>query len=218
MRYHPHKPPTQAFVSGASQMLGAEMYEELVRVNFALGQMLRARKADLMDRDASVRSRTSRLFRTWVPVHRDLTKLLHQRDAEQAFEVALQQLARVVLADIVDRLTYVTNSFDGIPEIGQLNLTGATLMHLVHERPAQTPDWLKRLQYQSRAPEALQGLTGNTVRQLAEDFKRKAMLAYASRRDRISLLLTKVHEAIGAEDFAYLQQHLDVGDLRRFSR
>lgn len=222
MRYHPRKAPANRFASAARKELGEALFDELAVFNYELYRMLLRQKiAHSHDRDASSRRTRARVFLVWAPLHRDLDKLLHQAGGEKNFLPALERLARVVVEDVAGRVNYPTRSFQNVPEVGALPLSGATLSHLVFERFAATSKtWLPAAlaSHQAWAVAALKNLKGQSLSEMAQLYLEAAKAMWTQQQHRIDQLLARTYDVLGAEDFAYLQAHLDIGALKRFTR
>lgn len=188
---------------------------ELKAFHKALGALLAEQKPRLASRDRDERRRASRLFLQMRPVHRDLGAWLYQRGAATSFRPSLEQLAQVILSEVVHRLSYVSQTTSGMPGFDELPLSASLVRKLAHTG-VSSPAWLVVLGRMARAPNALAHFEGSTIREMAADYQARAMVEYRGRNARIQGILGRIEQALGAEDFAFLKAHLDIGELHRY--
>jgi hypothetical protein len=158
------------------------------------------------------------LFKTVVPLQRDLTKLLHQRRAAARWEYnVLRNLATAIVGLVTGLNSTQAVLLRDFPDFANIpvskDLFQGLLGYLATSNFRSNDYWLRG---QSATIGRLQLLEGGTLKALADQFQGATARSLVGRDQRLHALLKKVQKHLDPAEFTFFVQCLETRHLRGF--
>ncbi len=174
----------------------------LLAFNDALKPILDQQRTLSQSKNDVVRPRAMQLMQMLVPLHRHLTKVLHQRNAIKTLEYTLSELAKWVVLQV---LLPPNPAF--VSDVWALPLPAELVVHILRHRGPHP--WLHaRVPQDSETEACLHAIAGTTLIELCTSYGDNLVRRRQAVRGHLERVLETVQTTLNAEDYALLRKHV----------